>query len=181
MPWGRWLLRAVGGSGTWLLSVTFSSPCPAAYLFQNSMARRTRSSRAWHFVLSGVRREADTRAVALATGARGWGYDSDGQVGWCSGGSATTQGKSFLSPDSPHLPRVCVTEELVPAGRNGQNQKRLKTYRPSSESSPGFFLSRDLNMCLNWTSPPVRLTGWLVEGVGLLQTVKLQVSQVSLN
>ncbi|NXV46093.1 SPSB3 protein, partial [Uria aalge] len=45
----------------------------------NSMARRTRSSRAWHFVLSGVRREADTRAVALATGAHGWGYDSDGQ------------------------------------------------------------------------------------------------------
>ncbi|KAK4813716.1 hypothetical protein QYF61_020923 [Mycteria americana] len=43
------------------------------------MARRTRSSRAWHFVLSGVRREADTRVVALATGARGWGYDSDGQ------------------------------------------------------------------------------------------------------
>ncbi|GAB0196290.1 SPRY domain-containing SOCS box protein 3 [Grus japonensis] len=52
---------------------------PAAYLSQNSMARRTRSSRAWHFVLSGVRREADTRAVALATGTRGWGYDSDGQ------------------------------------------------------------------------------------------------------
>ncbi|KAM7091563.1 SPRY domain-containing SOCS box protein 3 isoform 1-T1 [Ciconia maguari] len=49
------------------------------YLSQNSMARRTRSSRAWHFVLSGVRREADTRVVALATGARGWGYDSDGQ------------------------------------------------------------------------------------------------------
>lgn len=45
------------------------------------MARRTRSSRAWHFVLSGVRREADSRALALATGARGWGYDSDGQVG----------------------------------------------------------------------------------------------------
>ncbi|NXU75995.1 SPSB3 protein, partial [Oreotrochilus melanogaster] len=44
-----------------------------------SMARRPRSSRAWHFVLSGVRREADTRAVTLATGSRGWGYDSDGQ------------------------------------------------------------------------------------------------------
>ncbi|NXX24873.1 SPSB3 protein, partial [Nicator chloris] len=39
-----------------------------------SMARRPRSSRAWHFVLSGVRREADGRA-----GVRGWGYDSDGQ------------------------------------------------------------------------------------------------------
>ncbi|NWH75298.1 SPSB3 protein, partial [Piaya cayana] len=45
----------------------------------NSMARRTRSSRAWHFVLSGVRREAESRAVTLATGLRGWGYDSDGQ------------------------------------------------------------------------------------------------------
>lgn len=44
------------------------------------MARRPRSSRAWHFVLSGVRREADGRA-----GARGWGYDSDGQVGWAWG------------------------------------------------------------------------------------------------
>lgn len=126
------------GSGTWLLFVTFSSPYPAAYLSQNSMARRTRSSRAWHFVLSGVRREADTRAVALATGARGWGYDSDGQVGWCLGGSAR---KSFLSPDSRHLPRVCETEELVPAGRNGQNQKSLnKTYRPSSECPPGSIL-----------------------------------------
>ncbi|TFK04087.1 aquaporin-6 [Platysternon megacephalum] len=44
------------------------------------MARRTRNSRAWHFVLSGVRRDADARAVALASGAHGWGYDSDGQV-----------------------------------------------------------------------------------------------------
>ncbi|XP_041262748.1 SPRY domain-containing SOCS box protein 3 isoform X3 [Onychostruthus taczanowskii] len=38
------------------------------------MARRPRSSRAWHFVLSGVRREADGR-----NGARGRGCDSDGQ------------------------------------------------------------------------------------------------------
>ncbi|XP_056359061.1 SPRY domain-containing SOCS box protein 3 isoform X1 [Oenanthe melanoleuca] len=45
-----------------------------AYLSGGSMARRPRSSRAWHFVLSGVRREADGWA-----GARGWGYDSDGQ------------------------------------------------------------------------------------------------------
>lgn len=35
-------------------------------------------------------------------------------------------------------------------------------------------------MCLNCISLPAWLTGWLVEGVGLLQTVKLQ-SQVSLN
>ncbi|XP_071067552.1 SPRY domain-containing SOCS box protein 3 isoform X3 [Dasypus novemcinctus] len=42
------------------------------------MARRPRSSRAWHFVLSAARRDADARAVALA-GATNWGYDSDGQ------------------------------------------------------------------------------------------------------
>lgn len=54
----------------------------ADYLYQNTMARRTRNSRAWHFVLNGVRRDADARAVALASGAHGWGYDSDGQVGW---------------------------------------------------------------------------------------------------
>ncbi|XP_045397071.1 SPRY domain-containing SOCS box protein 3 isoform X1 [Lemur catta] len=42
------------------------------------MARRPRSSRAWHFVLSAARRDADARAVALA-GNTNWGYDSDGQ------------------------------------------------------------------------------------------------------
>lgn len=86
---------------------------PAAYLSQNSMARRTRSSRAWHFVLSGVRREADTRAVALATGTRGWGYDSDGQVGWHLGGSDMTRGTAFLSIHGGHLLKVHVTEQLV--------------------------------------------------------------------
>ncbi|XP_075420610.1 SPRY domain-containing SOCS box protein 3 isoform X1 [Tenrec ecaudatus] len=44
----------------------------------SSMARRPRSSRAWHFVLSAARRDADARAVALA-GTANWGYDSDGQ------------------------------------------------------------------------------------------------------
>nr|XP_051686262.1 SPRY domain-containing SOCS box protein 3 isoform X2 [Oryctolagus cuniculus] len=42
------------------------------------MARRPRSSRAWRFVLSAARRDADARAVALA-GAADWGYNSDGQ------------------------------------------------------------------------------------------------------
>nr|XP_020024985.1 SPRY domain-containing SOCS box protein 3 isoform X2 [Castor canadensis] len=42
------------------------------------MARRPRSSRAWHFVLSAARRDADTRTMALA-GTSDWGYDSDGQ------------------------------------------------------------------------------------------------------
>ncbi|XP_058434758.1 SPRY domain-containing SOCS box protein 3 isoform X3 [Marmota monax] len=44
----------------------------------SSMARRPRSSRAWHFVLSAARRDADARAVALA-GTTNRGYDSDGQ------------------------------------------------------------------------------------------------------
>ncbi|OWK11011.1 hypothetical protein Celaphus_00006762, partial [Cervus elaphus hippelaphus] len=43
-----------------------------------SGCRRPRSSRAWHFVLSAARRDADARAVALA-GTANWGYDSDGQ------------------------------------------------------------------------------------------------------
>ncbi|MEE6497384.1 hypothetical protein FKM82_002732 [Ascaphus truei] len=43
------------------------------------MARRPRNSRGWRFVLSGVRREQDTRAPALAAGADACGYDSDGQ------------------------------------------------------------------------------------------------------
>ncbi|XP_014321779.1 SPRY domain-containing SOCS box protein 3 isoform X5 [Myotis lucifugus] len=42
------------------------------------MARRPRSSRAWHFVLSAAHRDADARAMALA-GTTTWGYDSDGQ------------------------------------------------------------------------------------------------------
>ncbi|XP_064151423.1 SPRY domain-containing SOCS box protein 3 isoform X4 [Loxodonta africana] len=44
----------------------------------SAMARRPRSSRAWHFVLSAARRDADARVVALA-GTANWGYDSDGQ------------------------------------------------------------------------------------------------------
>ncbi|KAK2496453.1 LOW QUALITY PROTEIN: hypothetical protein MC885_019778 [Smutsia gigantea] len=44
----------------------------------STMARRPRSSRAWHFVLSAARRDADARAVALA-GTTSWDCDSDGQ------------------------------------------------------------------------------------------------------
>lgn len=51
----------------------------------SAMARRPRSSTAWHFVLSAARRDADARAVALA-GSTNWGYDSDGQVGASGGG-----------------------------------------------------------------------------------------------
>lgn len=85
------------------------------------MARRTRSSRAWHFVLSGVRHEADSRAVALASGARGWGYDSDGQVGGCWGRSTARQGE-LPSPSIP-TPRGCVTRQLVLQHAAGQNQE----------------------------------------------------------
>ncbi|CAJ0957589.1 unnamed protein product [Ranitomeya imitator] len=55
----------------WLRAVRQSS--------MRNMARRPRSSRAWHFVLSGVRRDQDTRAPALPAGDEAWGYDSDGQ------------------------------------------------------------------------------------------------------
>ncbi|XP_072273918.1 SPRY domain-containing SOCS box protein 3 isoform X2 [Pyxicephalus adspersus] len=43
------------------------------------MARRPRNSRAWRFVLSGVRRDQETRAPALPAGEETRGYDSDGQ------------------------------------------------------------------------------------------------------
>ncbi|XP_007426373.1 SPRY domain-containing SOCS box protein 3 isoform X1 [Python bivittatus] len=43
------------------------------------MARRMRNSRAWHYVLSGVRREADSQTVTVASGAHGWSSDTDGQ------------------------------------------------------------------------------------------------------
>lgn len=68
-----------GGRGT-CSGVPGSEP----FFFQvlSSMARHPRSSRAWHFVLSAARRDADARAVALA-GTTNRGYDSDGQVGTC--------------------------------------------------------------------------------------------------
>lgn len=62
-----------------MLPVFFCSE-PVFFQILSTMARRPRSSRAWHFVLSAARRDADARAVALA-GNTNWGYDSDGQVG----------------------------------------------------------------------------------------------------
>ncbi|XP_078200393.1 SPRY domain-containing SOCS box protein 3 isoform X2 [Callithrix jacchus] len=63
------------------------------------MARRPRSSRAWHFVLSAARRDAEARAVALA-GSPNWGYDSDGQDTQPQGDrtSEQTLHPSLLSP-----------------------------------------------------------------------------------
>lgn len=69
--------QAVGPTGVLCLSLL--RPCGFFQLL-STMARRPRSSRAWHFVLSAARRDADARAVALA-GTANWGYDSDGQVG----------------------------------------------------------------------------------------------------
>ncbi|OCT61659.1 SPRY domain-containing SOCS box protein 3 [Xenopus laevis] len=43
------------------------------------MARRPRNSRAWRFVLSGVRRDHDAHSPALHAEEEAWGYDSDGQ------------------------------------------------------------------------------------------------------
>ncbi|XP_004873751.2 SPRY domain-containing SOCS box protein 3 isoform X4 [Heterocephalus glaber] len=63
----------LGRSGKW---VTEGGRRWPQVLF--TMARRPRSSRAWHFVLSAARRDADTRGVGLA-GTPNWGYDSDGQ------------------------------------------------------------------------------------------------------
>lgn len=68
-----------------------------------TMARRPRSSRAWHFVLSAARRDADARAVALA-GTANWGYDSDGQVGpsggaWLQGSRGASGGNERCSSE----------------------------------------------------------------------------------
>ncbi|XP_045562107.1 SPRY domain-containing SOCS box protein 3 isoform X3 [Salmo salar] len=43
--------------------------CPAA------MSRRSRNSRAWRYVWSGIRRDADSRALVLASESEEWGYE----------------------------------------------------------------------------------------------------------
>uniref|UniRef100_A0A2K5Q6Z2 SPRY domain-containing SOCS box protein 3 n=1 Tax=Cebus imitator TaxID=2715852 RepID=A0A2K5Q6Z2_CEBIM len=69
------------------------------------MARRPRSSRAWHFVLNAARRDAEAQAVALA-GSPNWGYDSDGQYS----DSDSDPEYSTLPPSIPSA--VPVTGEL---------------------------------------------------------------------
>lgn len=71
--------RAVGRQSSILSLPSFLGVC-VFFQVLSAMARRPRSSRAWHFVLSAARRDADARVVALA-GTANWGYDSDGQVG----------------------------------------------------------------------------------------------------
>lgn len=39
------------------------------------MSRRSRNSRAWRYVWSGIRRDADARALVLASESDEWGYD----------------------------------------------------------------------------------------------------------
>ena len=74
--WGCW--KTFQCAGYFLCSrPVFSLPPPPQIL--STMARRPRSSRAWHFVLSAAHRDADARAMALA-GTANWSYDSDGQV-----------------------------------------------------------------------------------------------------
>lgn len=78
------------------------------------MARRPRSSRAWHFVLSAARRDTDARAVALA-GTTNWGYDSDGQVGltdkvgltgvWMGSDKVAEVGRRALWPGKGYIAR----------------------------------------------------------------------------
>lgn len=44
------------------------------------MSRRSRNSRAWRYVWSGIRRDADARALVLASESDEWSYDRQ-QVG----------------------------------------------------------------------------------------------------
>ncbi|XP_054991423.1 SPRY domain-containing SOCS box protein 3 isoform X2 [Sorex araneus] len=64
----------LGRSGKWVTA----GPAERGRRLQilPAMARRPRSSRAWRFVLSAARRDADARSAA---GAASWGCDSDGQ------------------------------------------------------------------------------------------------------
>ncbi|XP_014321778.1 SPRY domain-containing SOCS box protein 3 isoform X4 [Myotis lucifugus] len=71
----------------------------------STMARRPRSSRAWHFVLSAAHRDADARAMALA-GTTTWGYDSDGQVASIPSAVPVT-GESFCNCDNQSEASFC--------------------------------------------------------------------------
>lgn len=82
------------------------------------MARRARSSRAWHFVLSAARRDTDARAVALA-GNSNWGYDSDGQVGLSGKVGIPVYGvKKTLSPATELPPGIWYLEGLFDLVKN---------------------------------------------------------------
>lgn len=88
----------------------------------STMARRPRSSRAWHFVLSAAHRDADARAMALA-GTTNWGYDSDGQVGgygwikvWRPGGRSPPTLPKKLLPLPPLVQRAGTVKPTAHPG-----------------------------------------------------------------
>lgn len=86
----------------------------------STMARRPRSSRAWHFVLSAAHRDADARAVALA-GTTNWGYDSDGQVGPGGGcGHGWTKGQRC---PGQAVPEPELKEKDAPGGRGWARER----------------------------------------------------------
>ncbi|XP_023584154.1 SPRY domain-containing SOCS box protein 3 isoform X1 [Trichechus manatus latirostris] len=93
------------------------------------MARRPRSSRAWHFVLSAARRDADARVVALA-GTSNWGYDSDGQHSDSDSdpefsslppsipSAVPVTGESFCDCDSQSEASVCGSRHSAHGGKD---------------------------------------------------------------
>lgn len=88
----------------------------------STMARRPRSSRAWHFVLSAAHRDADARAVALA-GTTNWGYDSDGQVGPGGGcGHGWTKGQRH---PGQAVPEPGLKDKDTPEGRGWAREALL--------------------------------------------------------
>ncbi|XP_045318352.1 SPRY domain-containing SOCS box protein 3 isoform X1 [Leopardus geoffroyi] len=95
----------------------------------STMARRPRSSTAWHFVLSAARRDADARAVALA-GSANWGYDSDGQHSDSDSdpessalpppipSAVPVTGESFCDCDSPSEASFCNSLHAAHRGKD---------------------------------------------------------------
>ncbi|XP_029801959.1 SPRY domain-containing SOCS box protein 3 [Suricata suricatta] len=93
------------------------------------MARRPRSSTAWHFVLSAARRDVETRAVALA-GSANWGYDSDGQHSDSDSdpessappppipSAVPVTGESFCDCDSPSEASFCNSLHAAHRGKD---------------------------------------------------------------
>ncbi|XP_030157030.1 SPRY domain-containing SOCS box protein 3 isoform X1 [Lynx canadensis] len=95
----------------------------------STMARRPRSSTAWHFVLSAARRDVDARAVALA-GSANWGYDSDGQHSDSDSdpessalpppipSAVPVTGESFCDCDSPSEASFCNSLHAAHRGKD---------------------------------------------------------------
>ncbi|CAK7304866.1 SPRY domain-containing SOCS box protein 3 isoform X2 [Vulpes vulpes] len=103
--------------------------CSAFVKILFTMARRPRSSRAWHFVLSAAHRDTDARAVALA-GTANWGYDSDGQHSDSDSdpessalpppipSAVPVTGESFCDCDSQSEASLCGSLHVVHRGKD---------------------------------------------------------------